>query len=133
MLKFPHEKLGLIVLKSDVTVKLNGINSEETYTTKIVELLLFAQRSIEAICLPKILTKLDKPNLANEALKFQEKCYKIADNLLHTSNAIKDVDFILGNNVGHLIPQREVPFGLDRTSIFVETPIGVMLIVIMVA
>ena len=75
------------------------------------------------ICVPSIKTKLKLPGLQTVVSAFLEKEYELADEFLDTgADEITGIDLILGNNDAQLLPQHEIIFGKEPSSIIIETP-----------
>ena len=119
--------LNLKVIQSNFSLTVHGFNSSERYTTDIVELKV-NDSLIKAICIPSIKINLDLPGLSKVVEEFSKKGYEFADKyLLSGDNKIADLDMILGNNDSQLLPQQEVKFGKDPSSVYSSTPYGIML------
>lgn len=125
------DQLKLKVIKEGVSLTVNGINSSRDYSTKLVEMKVhFGTKEcvLEALCLPIIHISLNLPGLSHIAHSFVKQGHLLADDfLLSGSNCIAGVQFILGTKSGHCLPESEVVFGAEGSSLFSRTPHGIML------
>lgn len=115
----------------DIKVNINGVNGTQVYDTKVIQFELNINNNlhvIPAIVLPKINTKLKVNNLNKIVKSFKESGHKLADSQLSVlSDEIMNIEFILGTNFGHLLPENQVTFGKDNDCLFSNTPLGVLL------
>lgn len=121
---------NLKVLRS-IKVNINGVNGTQIYDTKLIEFKLNINNTIftvPAIVLPQINTKLKIYGLSRIVKAFKDKGLKLADSHLSVvSDEIMDIEFILGTNFSHLLPESQVTFGKFNNCIFSNTPLGVLL------
>ena len=119
---------NLEILERNFPISLTGINSSRKLLTNIVKLDFCcgdAVHSIEAICIPEINTKLNLPGLGKVVHEFSKKGYAFADQFLLE---ISDLNFILGTESFHCLPDRAELFGLEVPSVYLESPLGIMLL-----
>ena len=125
------KSLKLKVLNPNLNLTVNGINISQKYKTKLVELhARFADKlfTLQALCLPSINIALKLPSLANVVNNLKRKGYELADKRLNeNSEAISDIGLILGTKSSFCLPENDVVFGCDETSVYARTPVGVML------
>ena len=123
---------NLEILERNFPISLTGINSSRKLFTNIVKLDFCcgdAVHSIEAICIPEINTKLNLPGLGKVVNEFSKKGYAFADQfLLEGRDEISDLNFILGTESFHCLPDRAELFGLEVPSVYLESPLGIMLL-----
>ena len=124
------DELKLNILDNDFPVTVNGFNESKRYVTKIVSVPLTLNGkvvSVHAICVPEIRTSLSLPGLRQIAKVFKSKGYRLADKFLHESDCVSNIKFILGNQNVEILPEKQIPFGLARPSVYSETSLGVLL------
>ena len=125
------QNLNLKVLKPNLELKINGINTSQHYKSHLVEVPLQLGNSVktlEAIVMPSIDIKLDLPGLSQIVEKFQSKGYVLADKFLNKSdNFISQVKFILGTKSSHIITDCDVLLGKNEDSVYSKTPHGIIL------
>ena len=79
--------------------------------------------------MPDIPIHLKLPGLVEVAQQFSERGYSLADiELKNCNNEISDVGLVLGTDAEHCIVSNSVAFGGTNQSVYLDTPIGVMLI-----
>ena len=125
------EKLKLKIVQKDFPLKINGFVSSETSPHNVVEVPVSKKGPpVLAICIPKIRTSLRLPGLREVVRGFTDRGYHLADKTLAqaTDDHIGNLDFILGNNDAHILPQRDVLFGGTPPSVYSVTPIGICLV-----
>ena len=124
------DELNFKVLNPKFTLNVHGFNTSRSIITKVVEVPLFEGRyAVPAICVPDIRTSIHLPGLSRIAKSFQGKGYILADPLLsNVSDKIDNIEFILGDNEAQVIPQSDVQFGSEPSSMYANTPRGVMLL-----
>lgn len=121
------DKEKLKVVKK-INLSLNGFNSVANYNTDIVEInMTFGDKKhkFQAVCVPKITTKLNLPGLSYLAKKLVGKGYKLADDQLQSSDTINDLEMILGANALYCMPEKNVVLG--NNGIYSDTPLGILL------
>ena len=121
---------GCKIVNHNFPIKINGFLSTESSKYKVVEVKLLEKfPPVLAICMPKIKGSTKLPGLTDVVSEFASKGYNMADKFLAREgvDCINDVDFILGNNDAHILPMRDVSFGMNPPSVFTETPLGVCL------
>jgi len=120
------------VIDPNFEIVVNGVNSPKKYKTKTVQLKLkFGDSILEipAICIPEIKTNLKVPGLGKVVTNFISKGYDLADKLLvGSSDKIGNIQLMLGARAFHGVPGRDVVFGGDIKSVYMDTKVGVMLI-----
>ena len=123
------KKLKLNVVKENYSLSINGFNSTNKINTKIVECKINKNESpISLICVPEIRTKLSLPGLSGIVKEFDNRGYKLADKfLLYGGDTIENISLILGDNEAQIVPQTDVKFGNSPSSLYSETPYGIML------
>ena len=123
--------LNLRVVQDNVSLLINGFNGPLNYMSKRVEVPMVNNGSvcnILAMVVPSIRVDLKLPKLGNIVLSFESKGYHLADTFLNNdSDAIRNLDLLLGADALHVFPCREVCFGKDNSSVYGDTPIGIML------
>ena len=124
------DALGAKVV-NNVYLTVNGINIPCNYYTKLVEVdVKFGDRTVKihALCLPKIGINLKLPELGSIVRAYKNIGFDLADQLMTiTSDSLSDIKFILGTKSGYCVPEHEVVFGMEKTSIYAHTPIGVII------
>ena len=125
------ERLNLPIVESEFSVLINGFNESKNYLTKIVQVDMEINSrlySVNAICIPEIKIKMFLPGLSKLIKTFVAKGYTMADSFLNNcTDNICDLEFVLGTNDPHVLPERHVLFGEPNPSVFSETPAGIML------
>ncbi|XP_068245414.1 uncharacterized protein [Palaemon carinicauda] len=126
---------NLPIVKSNITLRVNGFNSSRLYNTcsyKVSMMIGDRLCELEAMSVPSIKTCLKLPGLTSVVQGFIEKGYTVADKyLLNGKDEIMDVDFILGSNSAYCLKENTVLFGdLEGNipSVYSVTPLGIMLI-----
>ena len=118
-------------MQDNVNLLINGFNGPLNYVSKRVEVPMVNNGSVcnaLAMVVPSIRVDLELPKLGNIVLSFESKGYDLADTFLNNdSDAIRNLDVLLGADALHVFPCREVCFGKDNSSFYGDTPIGVML------
>ena len=116
-------------MEADYKLGINGFLSSKQIITRVVKIDLSENESpVTAICVPEIRTKLKLHDLSKIIQIFNDKGYVLADQFLHSANdSISNLDFLLGNYDGHVLPQRDVTFGCTPKFVYLECSIGVML------
>ena len=123
------DQLGLKIVQHDLNMNLHGFNSSSNVQTTVVELQLSADAPpIHLTCVPKIRTKMMLPGLKSVVSAFVRKGYTLADKLLEgTEEVVENIGIILGNSESQVLPQTDVTFGPAPSSMFAESPRGIML------
>ncbi|XP_068224198.1 uncharacterized protein, partial [Palaemon carinicauda] len=126
---------NLPIVKSNITLRVNGFNSSRLYNTcsyKVSMMIGDRLCELEAMSVPSIKTCLKLPGLTSVVQGFIEKGYTVADKyLLNGKDEIMDVNFILGSNYAYCLKENTVLFGdLEGNipSVYSLTPLGIMLI-----
>ena len=118
----PHSK----IIKA-VDIKINGINSVETYHTNVVsfpiEIPGQGRLEIQAVCLPRINVKIVAPGLKQLSDILKNKDVSLADQCLD-SDVINNFDLLIGSDQGHILPMTQ---HACHSSVVYMTPAGVML------
>ena len=125
------KSLKLKVIQKDFPLKINGFVSSETSPHNVVEVPVSrGSPPVLAICIPKIRTSIRLPGLRKVVQGFVDKGYHLADKTLAqaTDDHIGNLDFILGNNDAHILPQRDILFGDAPSSVYSVTPMGICLV-----
>lgn len=121
----------LKVIDNNVTINLNGINASQCYKTQLVEVHLefgAIKRKLTAIVLPDIKLTLNLNQMDKVVEFFINQGKPLADKLLYRDPTyIDNFDFILGANSSYCLPEKEVTFGKNNSSVYSETEIGVLL------
>jgi hypothetical protein len=124
-------KLNLKIINRDITVTVYGFNEEKKYTTNLVELPLWIDNEhykITAMCIPKIRTDICVPHISDVLLDFERKGYPLADSTLNDKSC-SEVELLLGMDNSSILPFKSISFGNGNLhSIFLESPLGVMLV-----
>ena len=124
--------LNLVTIQDDVVLNVVGFNGPCEYNTRVVELNLDCGdqvRTLNAICVPEIKISLDIPNLSDIVKSFVSRGYKLADeNLSSSTNKINNIGFVLGAKSAYCLRATEVTFGLDQSSVYAETNLGIVLL-----
>ena len=125
------DRYSLPTLRENISLTVNGINTTQNYTTKLVEVRLQIGdklRKIEALCMPSINVKLKLPKLGKVVSGFKERGYLLADESLSNNSCdIQSIQLILGTRSAYCLPQQEHLFGSTLESLYSETPAGVLL------
>ena len=125
------DRYSLPTLRENISLTVNGINTTQSYTTKLVEVRLQIGdklRKIEALCMPSINVKLKLPKLGKVVSGFKERGYLLADESLSNNSCdIQGIQLILGTRSAYCLPQQEHLFGSTLESLYSETPAGVLL------
>ncbi|XP_068247877.1 uncharacterized protein [Palaemon carinicauda] len=123
-MKFP-------VLAKNVYMTIHGFNSTRDLVTDIVNVPLKLGRewhSIEAVVVPSIDIELKLEGLNVIVKEFQDRHYILADKFLSGSvDTIGNIGLILGNDADFLLSLTTHKFGLSNPSVYLDTPVGVML------
>jgi hypothetical protein len=86
------------------------------------------KRTVQAICVPEIRTKLAIPKLAKIVDGFLSRGYKLADeDLSSSSDEISNIGFVLGTSDSDLLLEKQIVFGDLLPSVFSETIAGILL------
>ena len=134
---FITEKLAIsqnLKVIKEVSIVVNGFNTSQPYDTKLVEAHInFGGRlcTIQAFCIPSIKIHLKLPGLSKVVQGFVSRGYNLADQKLlesHCDDELKDIDFVLGTGSAHCIIDSTVSFGETHSSVYSQTPFGVMLL-----
>ena len=124
--------LNLVTIQDDVVLNVVGFNGPCEYNTRVVELDLDCGdqvRTLNAICIPEIKISLDISNLSDIVKSFVSRGYKLADeNLSSSTNKIDNIGFLLGAKSAYCLRATEVTFGLDQSSVYAETNLGIVLL-----
>ena len=126
------KSLGCKVTQPNVNLNINGFVAKKSLKSNIVNVQININditHVIPAICVDKINTSFNVNEISEVIEKFTEKGYKLADNLLTpSSNHVGNIELVLGAESRHILPCQDKLFG-PRTgpSVFIETPIGVIL------
>ena len=119
-------------VKENLTLTVNGFNGSKNYKTKVVEVCIEVGTEafkIPAIVTPEIEVQLSLPLLGTIVDSFKSKGYKFADLLLSDeTREISGIDMLLGTDAVHCIIGKDVLFGRHNPSVYIETPVGVMLV-----
>ncbi|XP_068215919.1 uncharacterized protein [Palaemon carinicauda] len=84
--------------------------------------------SIEAVVVPSIDIELKLEGLNVIVKEFQDRHYILADKFLSDSvDTIGNIGLILGNDADFLLSLTTHKFGLSNPSVYLDTPVGVML------
>ena len=123
-----RQKLRIVCDNFSLGVK--GFNSKKNYNCKIVELRLIEDElPILAICVPEIKTNIKLPGLTKIVKTFISNGYDFADEFLEDAgDEISGLDFVLGNNDANVLPQEDVKFGTNPSSVYSKTKLGIMLL-----
>ena len=117
------------IIKDNIVLLVNGINTTIEYKTKIVELnvkLGSRQCKIPAVVVPNINIQLELPGLSSIVAKFILMGYSLADKeLSEIDDNICNLNFILGAGALYCIPDKTVVFG--NSSIYYDSSCGIML------
>ena len=119
-------------IKDEVPITVHGFNGPKTYNTKIVDVHLRLGDSnlrVSAIVVPDIKVHLKLPLLGTVFEGFINKGYKFLDSKLSSNlNEITDVELLLGADAAHCIAGQDVLFGQGNSSMYIDSPSGIMLI-----
>ena len=119
------------VICNDVELTVNGFNGSKAYKTRIVQLpvsLTTGVVDVFAMVVPSINIKLSLPGLGKVIHAFNEKGYSFADAFLNqTSGEINDIDVLLGSDSSHCLLGKDIIFGHNDPSVFIDTSHGIML------
>ena len=122
---------NLTVLKDNVSLMINGINTSQHHITKIVEVRVnFGEgvQVMEALCIPALKINLNLPNLSVVVEGFKQKGYQLADDYLaQSSDSINKIQFILGSKNAYCLPDKDVIYGRNGKSVYSDTSLGIML------
>ena len=125
------DSLKLKVIDEDIFLNVNGINSTQSYRSKLVNVPLSLNgkiHNVEALCIPSINVDLKIDGLGKVVSEFTSRGYELADSFLtNRSSTIDNIQFILGTKGGYCLPERETSFGIDNFSVFSYTSCGVLL------
>lgn len=125
------DKLGCTVVNENVPLNIKGFLSNRKVLTSIVDVPIKINSEIHnvpAICVEKIDTSFKAAALSEIAAAFRQRGYKLADEGLFTSGElVADIGLVLGSESRHILPCTDVVFGNKNRSIFIQTPIGIML------
>ena len=119
------------VIQQDVLLNIRGFVANKTVKSNLVKVFIKINDMIydvPAICVDVINTSFKAHDVNNIASVFREHGYTIADDALHTGDdTVSNIDMVLGSESRHILPCKDVLFGAENPSVFVDTPIGVML------
>ena len=125
------EKCKLKIVKNDVSLTINGINSSKNCIAKIVEVPLTLGKNeyvIEAICVPNLEVDMKLPELGNVASHLFELNYELADKFIdEKSTFISNVKLILGSESSYILPVKTKLLKNDSKSSLLDTPCGIMM------
>lgn len=125
-------ELNLPIVSKDVTITVNGFNESQHYLTNVVQVNLKvgdSTKTLNAVCVPRIKTRLDLPGLGVIVAAFVAKGYRLADEYLNdASKGISDLGFVLGTNDPDVLLENQIKFGGPVSSVFSETVAGVLLL-----
>ncbi|XP_066941280.1 uncharacterized protein [Macrobrachium rosenbergii] len=125
------DSYNLPTLRENISLTVNGINTTQNYTTRLIEVSLQIGdrlRKIEALCIPPINVKLKLPKLGKVVGGFKERGYLLADESLSNDSCdIQNIQLTLGTRSAYCLPQQEHLFGSNLESLYSETPAGVLL------
>ena len=118
------------VLQNDITLTINGINSSQQYKTKLVQFSAQfgeLQHVLEALCLPKFNISLKLPGLTNVVKAFIFKGFNLADSFLEEGgDEISQLHMILETKGSHCLPETEIIYGSNGSSVYYETSLGIV-------
>ncbi|XP_068202978.1 uncharacterized protein [Palaemon carinicauda] len=119
------------VICNDVDSTVNGFNGPKVYKTRIVQLpitLTTGVVEIFAMVVPSINIKLSLPGLGKVIKAFKDRGYSFADSFLDPkSSEISDIDVLLGSDSSHCLLGKDVVFGNNDPSVYIDTLHGIML------
>ena len=119
------------VIQQDVLLNIRGFVANKTVKSNLVKVFIKINDMIydvPAICVDVINTSFKAHDVNNIASVFGEHGYTIPDDALHTGDdTVSNIDMVLGSESRHILPCKDVLFGAENPSVFVDTPIGVML------
>ena len=122
-------RLGLKIVKTNHPLTVHGFNTVENIKTNVVELKFNEDEPpVVAICVPKVKINLKLPGLGQVVKSFISRGYEFANEFFtESSKDISNLDFLLGNNDGQVLPLSDVKFGTAPCSVYSATPLGVAL------
>ena len=122
----PHQ-----VIQSGIELNFRGVPGSKRYLSDLVKFTFQVgdlSHKAEAYTLDDLSFRLNNPSVYSIASQFRQRGYDLADsNLLKTPSRVMPVNLILGVKSAHVLPEREILFGLNRNSMFSITPVGVLL------
>ena len=125
------QKMKFPVLCANKNFNIKGFNVKKNVTTDVVQVALKIgnkTETIPAICVDSISTTFKIDHMKDIIDKFKSKGYAMADkNLNPHKNVVSEIGLILGSESSHVLPTRDVLFGTNNPTIFMHTPIGIML------
>ena len=125
------EKLGLPVSVKNISMAIHGFNSTREIVTDIVSVPVkigSEWHNIEAVVVPSISINLKLDGLDVIVKSFIDKHYTLADEFLgQATNTVGNIGIILGNDSDYLLEVTTRKFGSGTPSIYLDTPLGVML------
>ena len=118
-------------VSENITLSVTGFNGTRNYKTRVVKLPLCLGGytfPVFAMVTPEINIKLRLPLLGKVVDGFQSKGYTFADLMLSSdTQEIGNIDVLLGSDAAHCLLGKDILFGEDNPSIFIESHIGIML------
>ena len=118
--------------KENVNLTVSGFNGSKNYATSQVEVPIKIGNfsyNISALVVPNINFKLNLPSLGQVVKGFKSKGYKFADTMLNDdSGSIENMDILLGSDCAHCLLGRDILFGKENPSVFIDSPSGIMLV-----
>lgn len=126
------KKHNLKVLEHDIDLDIHGFNVTKTVQANLVEVpLLIADKlvAIKALTIPEIRTKLKLKGINSIVDAFKKKGYKLADEFIldNRTELIDRIGLVIGEDADYALPYDCKSFGRDPPSVFLETPVGVIL------
>jgi hypothetical protein len=127
---------NLKVLQFDVSLVINGFNSEKNYVTKIVEIPIkfvtggkVVLYNIKAVVVPNISICLNLPNLGKAVSELRRRGFGLADSeLCEDSDELSNINRILGTEAAYCLPVQTMVLGENESSsTMLMTPYGVMI------
>ncbi|XP_068218540.1 uncharacterized protein [Palaemon carinicauda] len=119
-------------IRNNVNLTIHGFNGVKTYRSKVVQVPITlgnGRYKIPAMVIPEIKIKLNLPMLGTAVKGFLDKGFSFADGGLHSNiREVKDIEFLLGSDAAYCIPSKDVLFGKGTLSVYVDSPMGVMLV-----
>ena len=119
-------------LKDDVSLSVTGFNGTKCYKSKVVKIPIIlgdCTFSLSAMVVPDINISLNLTSLGTVVEGFHCKGYKFADSMLtNTTQKVGNIEMLLGSDAAHCLLGKDIMFGEDSPSIFIESHAGVMLV-----
>ena len=123
------EQCKFKVLKTNLSIDINGFNSTTRYNTKsvLVEIIVGTKiAEFEAICIPKVRTNVNFYGLQELVKLFEHKGYNMASKDIDKCE--NEVCVLMGIDVLHVLQLKEVSFGYgDSMSAYLDSLFGVIL------